>query len=282
MCSKKYNFSDGVGVIRSDVMREIAATKGWSDIPSALQIRYKGNKGVLTVYDDETYQSGDPNVGSQRRFVLVDAAKKVLFRKSMIKFDSPEANELELVTTSKYAPGYLNRQLIQCLSACDVLNDAFEHLQSEHLKQLNTMLSDRNVALAVCASLEQTDLCNTSTCSTSLPPSLSSVPSLISFVCAHVFSQWHAARSAANIDSTDRTVPLGAASFGGEQAARRPAHARTRVCAQITQSDRCDGRNRSAARKPSLFVCHPTPNRQRGITFCLPAYFELALTRCLV
>ena len=66
-----YCFSDGVGRISTKLMKKIAEKLNLAKIPSAIQVRFAGCKGVLSHYNKSP--STDPRV-------------EVVFRKSMQKF----------------------------------------------------------------------------------------------------------------------------------------------------------------------------------------------------
>ena len=85
-------------------------------VPSAIQIRFAGCKGVLTL---------DPRI----------PGKKALFRPSMRKFESPH-NRLEVLQTSRPQAVFLNHQLIMLLSNLGVPDEVFMNLQRAMLDRL--------------------------------------------------------------------------------------------------------------------------------------------------
>ncbi|XP_023212680.1 uncharacterized protein LOC111615508 [Centruroides sculpturatus] len=77
----QYKFSDGIGKISSELAKKVFEKLDILNEPSAMQIRYAGFKGMLTVWPDMK-------------------GEKIIFRKSMNKF--PSNNEsLEILKVSK-------------------------------------------------------------------------------------------------------------------------------------------------------------------------------------
>ena len=86
-------YNDGCGMISYPLMKEICDKMNNGQFASAMQIRYKGAKGVLIV---------NPNIKE----------KKIILTKSMIKFKCVNTEDLEVIRFSKYSSGYLNLQII--------------------------------------------------------------------------------------------------------------------------------------------------------------------------
>ena len=86
-------YNDGCGMISVNLMKEICDKMNNGNFASAIQIRYKGAKGVLIV---------NPNIEE----------KKIILTKSMIKFKCKNTEDLEVIRFSKYSSGYLNLQII--------------------------------------------------------------------------------------------------------------------------------------------------------------------------
>ena len=63
-----------------------------------------------------------------------------MLRRSMEQFPC-EDSSIEVLTTSRYAAGYLNRHLITVLSTLGVKNDAFQALQTAALDLCDKMLT---------------------------------------------------------------------------------------------------------------------------------------------
>ncbi len=91
--SKGDLYNDGCGMISYELMKEICDNMNNKEFASAMQIRYKGAKGVLVV---------NPKI----------EGKKILLTKSMVKFKCENTEDLEVIRFSKYSPGYLNLQII--------------------------------------------------------------------------------------------------------------------------------------------------------------------------
>ena len=85
-------------------------------MPSAIQIRFAGCKGVLTL---------DPTL----------PGNKAVFRPSMRKFESPH-RRLEVLQTSRAQVVFLNHQLIMLLSNLGVPDEVFLNLQRAMLDGL--------------------------------------------------------------------------------------------------------------------------------------------------
>jgi len=126
-----YIFSDGIGKTTPDLAMEVAKTLQLTDNPpSAYQIRYAGFKGVIAVWQGE-------NDGI-----------RLSLRPSMRKFESAHT-VLEVVSWTKFQPGFLNRQIITLLSSLNVSDAIFSQMQEAMLSNLNNILSDTDVAFDV-------------------------------------------------------------------------------------------------------------------------------------
>jgi hypothetical protein len=117
---KKYIFTDGCGCISGDFAREIWQVMYPKNrdrdekFPRAYQIRYSGSKGMLSV---------DHRLQGSRAFAL---------RPSMVKFDAPEAKEIEIVRAIiNPTPYYFNRPLIMLLEGLGVNYDVLQHFQDK-------------------------------------------------------------------------------------------------------------------------------------------------------
>jgi len=122
---------DGIGKITPDLAMEVAKTLQLTDNPpSAYQIRYAGFKGVIAVWQGE-------NDGI-----------RLSLRPSMRKFESAHT-VLEVVSWTKFQPGFLNRQIITLLSSLNVSDAIFSQMQEAMLSNLNNILSDTDVAFDV-------------------------------------------------------------------------------------------------------------------------------------
>ena len=86
-------YNDGCGMISYSLMKEICDLMNKGQFASAMQIRYKGAKGVLVV---------NPDIKE----------KKIILTKSMVKYKCINTEDLEVIRFSKYSSGYLNLQII--------------------------------------------------------------------------------------------------------------------------------------------------------------------------
>ncbi len=95
---RQKNFSDGIGCISADLMLHYQESLGLEEL-SAIQIRYKGIKGLLSINKE-----------------LPD--NTAVIRKSMVKYECyhPESvRYFDIIEVSRYKVGYLNRQIIMLL-----------------------------------------------------------------------------------------------------------------------------------------------------------------------
>jgi RNA-dependent RNA polymerase len=129
----RYCFSDGIGKISKAFAVEVAKKCGAKklqagDSPSAFQIRYGGYKGVVAVDPKSTF--------------------KLSLRPSMRKFASTHVG-LDVLSSSRFLPCFLNRQIITLLSTLGVSDSVFEQMQAAVVRQLDAMLKDPEVACEV-------------------------------------------------------------------------------------------------------------------------------------
>ncbi|XP_067121769.1 uncharacterized protein [Centruroides vittatus] len=113
---EEYIFSDGIGKISLSLARKVYKKLKFTNEPSAMQIRYAGFKGMLTVWPD---LEGD----------------KIIFRESMNKFPS-DSESLEVLKVSKPRLVYLNRHFITILSHLGIRDSVFFELQKVMLEKL--------------------------------------------------------------------------------------------------------------------------------------------------
>lgn len=127
-----YTFSDGVGKISPSLAKEVAVRLDLQVVPSAFQFRLGGAKGVLTVDHKETN-------GLQA---------KVQLRPSQTKFESNHLT-LEVLRSSTYSNGYLNRQAITILSCLGIKDDVFMEFMNEMVQNVNKLLKKPEEAVRV-------------------------------------------------------------------------------------------------------------------------------------
>ncbi|MQM13921.1 hypothetical protein Taro_046848 [Colocasia esculenta] len=126
-----YVFSDGIGKITPELALEVAEKLKLADNPpSAYQIRYAGCKGVIAVWPG----NGD--------------GKQLHLRPSMNKFESLHT-VLEVVSWTRFQPGFLNRQIVTLLSTLGVPDPVFDEMEDLMIRRLNQMLVDTDVAFDV-------------------------------------------------------------------------------------------------------------------------------------
>ncbi|KAH9366507.1 hypothetical protein HPB48_018078 [Haemaphysalis longicornis] len=95
---KPYVFSDGIGMISESLMEKVCSKLDLTEVPSAIQIRYAGYKGMLCM--NNTLE-GD----------------KLILRKSMNKFACSTSDSLEVIKVS--SPLFLGLQQNMVLQLCD-------------------------------------------------------------------------------------------------------------------------------------------------------------------
>ena len=86
-------YNDGCGMISVDLMKDICNELNKGIFSSAIQIRYKGAKGVLVINQKIE-------------------GKKIILTRSMIKYDVNNSENLEICRFAKYSTGFLNLQII--------------------------------------------------------------------------------------------------------------------------------------------------------------------------
>ncbi|XP_054164765.1 uncharacterized protein LOC128962416 [Oppia nitens] len=119
---EKYNFSDGIGRVSIDIMKEVykELPNECTNKPSAMQIRYGGCKGMLVL---------DPKL----------KGRKILFRESMQKYKS-DAKELGIIKLSLPRSLYLNRPFITILEQLGVESNIFLKMLMKDLKGLSNAM----------------------------------------------------------------------------------------------------------------------------------------------
>ncbi|KAI8620436.1 RNA dependent RNA polymerase-domain-containing protein [Chytriomyces sp. MP71] len=132
-----FNFSDGIGTVSPEIAAEIweimkkldkrlarsleVGDVICNEVPSAFQIRFGGAKGMVSV---------DPSL----------KGRKLIIRKSMIKFDSPNCHTIEIADCSIICrDAYFNRQIILVLEDLGVSKQIFLDIQRDCVRELGTM-----------------------------------------------------------------------------------------------------------------------------------------------
>lgn len=126
-----FTFSDGVGKISQSLAEEVALRLDLKVVPSAFQFRLGGAKGILTVDDELDKQ----NV-------------KIQLRPSQTKFESKHLT-LEIIRTSTYIHGYLNRQVITLLSSLGIKDEIFMKFMDEMVQDVNKLFQKPEEAVRV-------------------------------------------------------------------------------------------------------------------------------------
>lgn len=122
-----YCFTDGVGKM-SPLLSEMIA-KDWDleEVPSAVQFRMGGCKGVLVTW---------PNI----------KGTEVHVRKSQEKFEAV-FNGLEVIKCSQFSVATLNRQTITILESLGVPDHVFTEMMAVQVSGYNQAMTDRELAI---------------------------------------------------------------------------------------------------------------------------------------
>ncbi|KAL3252336.1 hypothetical protein MRX96_017656 [Rhipicephalus microplus] len=136
---KPYVFSDGIGMISESLMEKVCAKLDMAQVPSAIQIRYAGYKGMLCT---NNALEGD----------------KLILRKSMNKFACVTSASIEVIKVSAPSTVFLNRPLITILEQLGVPRRVFLHLHQKMLVQLCDALINDGTALRVLGTYANTSL----------------------------------------------------------------------------------------------------------------------------
>ncbi|KAG8933954.1 hypothetical protein FRC02_010889 [Tulasnella sp. 418] len=119
----KYVYTDGIGLISEELAKRCAEIMGMPDtVPSAVQVRFAGFKGMLTVSSSIT-------------------GNKVLARPSMRKFEATHVS-MGLCTVSSYSRGFLSRQSVLLLEALGVHRSNFRALFDEQMERAKSLTSN--------------------------------------------------------------------------------------------------------------------------------------------
>jgi hypothetical protein len=125
----RYTFSDGVGKMSFSLAKKVAEKLGLKVVPSAIQFRLAGYKGVLC----------------QSKYVQ---GNQVQVRPSQHKFESAHY-VLEVIRGSTFTPACLNRQAITLLSSLGVPDNVFVEMKDSQVGELDKMLKNENTAIKV-------------------------------------------------------------------------------------------------------------------------------------
>ncbi|KAJ1983528.1 hypothetical protein H4R34_001214 [Dimargaris verticillata] len=125
-----YTFSDGVGLISPTLMTQVAQAMSLSTMPSAVQFRLGGYKGVLTLAP------------------WLKGSTQLMLRISQRKFQSCH-QMLEIVQPAHATPCFLNRQIILLLSTLGLSDAPLLAVQEQATKKFGALLNDPLVAREV-------------------------------------------------------------------------------------------------------------------------------------
>ena len=119
-------YNDGCGMISLSLMKDICKEMNKGILSSAIQIRYKGSKGVLVI---------NPKI----------EGKKIILTKSMVKYDVNNSENIEICRFAKYSTGFLNLQIIILLIINGVnKNKIFRFAKKEMYNYRNYKIINKN------------------------------------------------------------------------------------------------------------------------------------------
>ena len=119
-------YNDGCGMISLSLMKDICKEMNRGILSSAIQIRYKGSKGVLVI---------NPKI----------EGKKIILTKSMVKYDVNNSENIEICRFAKYSTGFLNLQIIILLIINGVnKNKIFRFAKKEMYNYRNYKIINKN------------------------------------------------------------------------------------------------------------------------------------------
>ncbi|CAN7974885.1 unnamed protein product [Ixodes persulcatus] len=139
LSGKKFTFSDGVGMISPSLLQKVCKKLGMGAVPSAIQIRYAGYKGLLCV---------NPRLEGD----------KLMMRGSMRKFECSTSDSLEVIEFSAPRAVYLNRPLITILEQLGVPSRVFVSMQQAMVLMFADALVCESTALHVLSTFVQVAL----------------------------------------------------------------------------------------------------------------------------
>ena len=132
LCSPKGEiYNDGCGMISLELMKDICKDLNKGKFSSAIQIRYKGTKGILVI---------NPQI----------KGKKIILTKSMIKYEVNNSENLEICRFARYSTGFLNLQIIILLILNGVdKNKIFKFAKKEMMNYRNYKVYRKNKKIMV-------------------------------------------------------------------------------------------------------------------------------------
>lgn len=127
---RPFIFSDGIGMISKQLLEKVCKKLEMAEVPSAIQIRYAGYKGMLCL---------NPELPGE----------KLVLRKSMRKFTCSSSDSLEVIKVSAPRPVCLNRPLITILEQLGVPSRVFVCMQQKMVLMFADALVCESTALQV-------------------------------------------------------------------------------------------------------------------------------------
>ena len=122
-------FTDGCGLISSELLQDVVCHMGYTQVPSALQIRLGGAKGMVV---------WDPSL----------PGRLLCTRPSMEKFASA-SRSLEICEAAHFKPCYLNRDLILLLTSRGVDQQSLWCLVAQQLSEVQTFMIEPSKAIDI-------------------------------------------------------------------------------------------------------------------------------------
>ncbi|KAI9594184.1 RNA dependent RNA polymerase-domain-containing protein [Syncephalis fuscata] len=124
-----YTFSDGVGRMSLAIARAVEEKMGLKELPSAVQFRLGGCKGVLSLHPP-----------------LSSTLRRIEYRDSQCKFKS-DHRALEVIRVANYTAGALNRQIIVLLTCLGVDGNVILNRMTEMMDRINRAMNERETAI---------------------------------------------------------------------------------------------------------------------------------------
>eukprot|EP01054_Gregarina_sp_Poly1_P007436 Gregarina_sp_Poly_1__7435@NODE_412_length_8758_cov_48_108733_g335_i0_p1_GENE_NODE_412_length_8758_cov_48_108733_g335_i0NODE_412_length_8758_cov_48_108733_g335_i0_p1_ORF_typecomplete_len2015_score241_88RdRP/PF05183_12/2_2e120_NODE_412_length_8758_cov_48_108733_g335_i02686312 len=139
---REFCWTDGVGYMRSRTMVRVAASLRLPYVPSCIQFRFAGAKGVLSVYD--------------KGFEKLNDALCVQIRKSQNKFQATDFKDIEVCDHARNIPFQFNKHMILLMDTLGVPAEAFTDVIRKETNLMRSIFDSRGNALrflSLCLSL---------------------------------------------------------------------------------------------------------------------------------
>jgi hypothetical protein len=157
---EQYEITDGIGMMRMSVAKEMSEKLQLNYVCNVFQIRCAGFKGVLSAWPDHIFDQHLAELATKRDKSLI----RVIFRKSQKKFKfSSEFITLNAVNWMAFSlpPAALNSEFLMILDGCDNSNgkirNAILKLYEDNLSEIEESMIDSAKALAKLSVIKQNE-----------------------------------------------------------------------------------------------------------------------------